>query len=310
MNNVVLLTGANGFVGSNLLKSLSYNYDVVALSRSKPKFKCKWIKFVTLSEINFIEVFKKYKPKFVIHCAAIAHNKGSFLKKNEKYLKNINLEYTRKLIKASLIYKPLKFIFISSIAVFRHKAKVNINEKSELGPTNLYAQFKLQSEKDIQDNFKDSSISWTILRPPLIYGKGAPGNINLLIKLVDLKIFIPLQKEPIYKTLLSMNNLISAVKEILLNQKSNNQVYVICDDKQISLFEFIKLISKIRSKPFLVFSPPQIIYQVLKIIPLLGSKFRSISKEYKLDNTKIKEQLNWTPPFVLKSEIIKAYSRN
>lgn len=310
MNDVVLLTGANGFVGSNLLKSLSYNYDVVAISRSKPKFKCKWVKFVTLSEINFTEVFKNYKPKFVIHCAAIAHNKAPFFKKNEKYLKNINLVYTRELIKASLLYKPLKFIFISSISVFSYKPKMYINEKSELGPTNLYAEFKLQSEKDIQENFNNSSVSWTIIRPPLIYGNGAPGNINLLIKIVDLKMCIPLQKKPIYKSLLSINNLISAIGEILVNEKSNNQVYVISDDKQITLFEFIKLISKIRSKPFLIFFPPKIIYEVLKIIPLLGSKFKTISNEYKLDNTKIKEQLNWTPPFLLKSEIIKAYSRN
>ena len=80
--------------------------------------------------------------------------------------------YTRELIKASLLYKPLKFIFISFISVFSYKPKMYINEKSELGPTNLYAN--LQSEKDIQENFNNSSVSWTIIRPPLIYGNGAP----------------------------------------------------------------------------------------------------------------------------------------
>lgn len=310
MKSVILLTGANGYIGSYLLNNLIGDYKIVAVSRSKPKLSCEWIQFKTLNDINLIETFRIYKPKYVLHCAAIAHKKLPFLKKNVDNLRVINVEYTKKLIEASLIYKPAKFIFISTAGVFSNKFNNIINERSEIEPLNIYSQLKLQSEKNIQDYFQNSSISWTIIRPPMIYGHKAPGNMNLLIKLIDFGIFIPLQRKSIKRNFLSINNLISAIRKIIDTNNSNNQIYIITDDEKITLEKLIKLISKLRNRNYLVFYPPRIFYKILKNIPFLGNKFKIISNEYIFDNSKIKNQLNWKPPFNFKSEFQKAYSKH
>ena len=309
MKEVILLTGANGYIGSNLLKNLIQDYKILAISRSKPKLMCEWIKFKTLQDLNFFEIFRIHKPKYILHCAAIAHNKLPFFKKNRDHLRIINFEYTKKLVEASLIYKPKKFIFISTVNVFSKKFENIINERSELEPLNSYSELKLQSEKNIQDYFENTSISWTIIRPPMIYGYKAPGNMNLLVKLIDFGIFIPLQRKSIKRNFLSINNLISAIRKIIDTKISNNKIYIITDDEKITLEQLITLISKIRNRKYLVFYPPRFLYKILKKIPFFGNKFKIISNESIFDNSKIKNQLNWKPPFDFKSELQKAYSK-
>ena len=46
-------------------------------------------------------------------------------------------------------------------------------------------------KKNIQEEFKNTKTSFTIFRPPILYGINAPGNIRKLIKLVDTKLPLP-----------------------------------------------------------------------------------------------------------------------
>tara|TARA_B100001027_G_scaffold80021_1_gene54725 strand:+ start:1519 stop:2448 length:930 start_codon:yes stop_codon:yes gene_type:complete len=308
MRKVILLTGANGFIGKNVLKSFHKKYEIIAFSRSKPKFDSKWIKFNGLNDSKIQEIFKKYKPHFIINCAAIAHKNLRFFKNNHKLIEEVNLEYINILLDCALKNDlPSKFIFISSIGVYKKQSSLVINENSLLSPNNYYSELKLKGEKIIQKRLKGSKVSWTILRIPMVYGNNAPGNFNLLVNLIDLQVPLILENKKNYRTLLSINNLMSALKRIISVKKSDNQIYLVSDDEKISLRDLIKNIGLVRNKSSLIITVPNYVYSFLKKLPFVGKKFEVVSNEYIIDNSKIKKQLNWYPPYKLNAEIKKVF---
>ena len=309
MKKVLLITGSSGYIGSNLIKYFIDDYKIISLSRYKPSLKCEWVKLSDLQKINFFEIFKLYKPQIIIHCAAIAHKGVPKSKKDISYLSLINIEYTKKLLMASLQFNVKKFIYLSSIGVNKNIEFLPLNEKSRLEPNNLYADSKLTSEKLIQNILNKSQTSWTILRLPMVYGPNSPGNLNLLIKLVDFKIPFPLEQKEKYKSFLSINNLISAMELILRNNKSDNQIYLLSDDDVISIKELIAYLCKIRKKPITYFFVPRFFYKLLELLPFLGKKFSILANSYTVDSSKIKNELHWIPPFQLKKEINRFYKK-
>ena len=309
MRKVLLITGSSGYIGRNLLNFFKEEYKIISLSRQKPTLKCEWVQILDIQKTNFFEIFELYKPEIIIHCAAIAHKGIPKSKKDISYLSLINVEYTKKLLMASLQFKVKKFIFLSSIGVNKNIGFLPLNEKSLLEPNNLYAESKLTSENLIQKILAKSQTSWTILRLPMVYGLHSPGNLNLLIKFIDLKIPFPLEKKEKYRSFLSINNLISAVELILKNNKSDNKIYLLSDEESISLKDLITYLCKIRKKPINYFFVPSFFYKLLMFLPLIGVKFRVMANKYKIDNSKIKKELNWEPPFEFKNEIYNIYRK-
>ena len=102
----VLITGANGFIGRNLIDYLNlFSLQIETLS----------CRSINETEVNrWHEIFKEFKPDIVIHLAAIAHDKSKLYTSSPYRIFEINSVYPLLLSSISLKYKVKKFIFIST----------------------------------------------------------------------------------------------------------------------------------------------------------------------------------------------------
>ncbi|MDC0495990.1 UDP-glucose 4-epimerase GalE [Planktomarina temperata] len=155
----ILVTGGAGYIGSHACKALARaGYTPVTLDN----FSTGWpdaVKFGPLVEADLLDraaldqAFKDYKPKAVMHFAALSQV-GESVTDPGKYWRN-NVGGSLNLIEAAVDAKCKKFIFSSTCATYGEHDGVLITEETPQNPTNAYGASKLAVEQMLK-NFEAS----------------------------------------------------------------------------------------------------------------------------------------------------------
>ena len=199
--------------------------------------------------------------------------------------------------------KCKKFIYLSSAGVHGDYSLSNqmINEDSYLHPNNPYTKMKLESECLIRTKLEKSEVKYTIIRPCLVYGKNIKGNLFLLKKLIDLVFLLPFKFHENKRSFLGIDNLISFIQECLINSAANNQIFLISDKEQISLYALVSLISSAGFRRNFFIRPPNILINILGKIFIFKSYYYKLYSNLRIDSSYAREKLNWEQP---KSQIV------
>lgn len=252
----ILITGSNGYIANNLNKYLtSYGHSVLQVSVREG-----------VSSINCTGY------DTVIHCAAVVHKK----EKNytQEYYDKYNYLLTVDLAKKAKAEGVPYFIFISSMSVYG-MLEGAINKSTKTEPTTKYGKSKLKAENAIL-KLEDGSFKIAIIRPPMVYGRGCPGNYNALKKLSKLCAIFP--KVDNKKSMIYIDNLCEGINSMLLNSTTGT---ILIQDKEYvntsRLFEAILASSgkRVRLSPFLGYIAQKINLKIFKKV------FGSLYYEYK-----------------------------
>ena len=179
----IIITGANGFIGSNLVKYLEKEYELLTVTRNKFKnLQNNYDLTSFLNPKNFEQIYN-FKATHFIHIAAIAHKK---IQKNYFYLNElrlINEILPLKLYKLSEKLNIKRYLFLSTVGVHGYRTLNNqlINELFPYECSNVYSKSKLSAEKSLIKASKGSQTKLVILRPATVYGRDCPGNFNILV---------------------------------------------------------------------------------------------------------------------------------
>jgi len=276
----LIVTGASGFVGKNLLNYLkiSNKFSIQTLD----------LRIDKLSAIN-LDIFS------VIHLAGKAHDlKG--VSNYEDYIA-INFELTRKLYDEFLQSNAKKFIFISSVKACADHVEDILKESDCPDPKTDYGKSKLLAEEYIQSIPLPEGKSYFILRPCMIHGPGNKGNLNLLYKFVALGLPYPLGAFQNKRSFLSIDNLCFVIYELLVRNDIPSGIYNISDDEALSTKDLIKLIASMSNKrPILWKISPVLIRSLAKLgdvlnMPLTTERLNKLTENYIVDNSKIVKAL-------------------
>ena len=272
-----LITGSNGYLGSSFISKYKNKYLFEKFSLLTQK----------LEDINFDNV------DIVLNCAALVHQKVEH--SYEKY-HEINVEYPVKLAKLAKQNGVKQFVFISTIAIYGED-KEKIDENTTYEPITPYGKSKLEAEKELLE-LNDDNFVVSIIRPPMIYGKNAPGNIDSLVKLVKKLPVIPLGKIDNKRSFISIQNLCYIIDEII-TQKQNG-VFLASDDEPLSTSKLIELIAKNLDKRIYLIKIP-FFESLLKL--LKPSFHKRLYGSLEVDNSITKEKLNLVNPYSVEDGI-------
>ncbi|MCG3654149.1 NAD-dependent epimerase/dehydratase family protein [Aliarcobacter butzleri] len=264
--NKLLVTGSNGYVGKNFINKYNNQYLFEKFSLLNQN----------IEDINFNRI------DVLLHCAALVHQKEEH--SYEKYYE-ANVEYPVKLAKLAKQNGVKQFVFISTIAVYGEE-KEKLNENTICNPATFYGKSKLEAEKELL-KLNDDSFTVSIIRPPMIYGKSAPGNIDSLVKLVKKLAIIPLGNIENKRSFISIQNLCHLVDEIITQEKQG--IFLASDDKSLSTSKLIELIAKNLDKKIYLIKIP-FFETLLKI--LKPSFHKRLYGSLEIDNIITKEKLN------------------
>jgi len=179
------------------------------------------------------------------------------------------------------------------------------SELTPAKPTSDYAISKLEAEESLLKTFSGSAMAITIVRPALICGPNAPGNIQRLLKLVSRNLPLPFKSVKNKRALVSLDNVVSFVSECVTNEKAKNQLYLLADQEHPSTGEMIKAFSTgMGMKGRMVYFPKSILKVLLSV---LGKKniYDQLFGDLEVDSKKSREQLQWTPPVTLQETMVK-----
>ena len=195
MKKVYIITGANGFLGNNIIRKLQQNKDneirALVLKNSSieslENLNCKIYYGDVTKKDSLSDVFENINDKqvFVIHCAAVVYIKSKF----NPTIYNINVNGTKNIID-KVLEKNAKLIYISSVhAIYEKPNNELMTEETDFDKNKvkgLYAKTKAETTKYIMDKVKNENLNACIIMPSGIIGPYDFGNSHLtqLIKQV------------------------------------------------------------------------------------------------------------------------------
>lgn len=307
----LLITGVHGFVGANLVKSLSkehtiYGLDIVQSQKNCVKCTYPW------DALDHIGVLPEIDA--VIHLAGKAHdtrNKSAA----EEYFK-VNTRLTQKIFDWYVTFSTAKkFIFFSTAKAAAECVHDILREDVIPTPKGPYGESKIKAENYILDVLEKQGVSRSsmsgikpgtdrpkngkevyILRPCMIHGPGNKGNLNLLYGVVSKGIPWPLGSFKNRRTFSSIANICFAVNELLTKDVPSG-IYNMGDDDALSTNELIDVICSTLGKKTRIWHIPKIVMNCMARIggwlhlPLNPLRLQKLTENYVSSNVKLKKAL-------------------
>ncbi|HVE60623.1 MAG TPA: SDR family oxidoreductase [Chitinophagaceae bacterium] len=225
----ILITGANGFLGSYLCELLTANYKIIATGKGNCRLHYNhanlyYEKLDFTVEGNVKEVLRKHSPEIIIHAGAMSKPDECESNKEQAYLSNV--QSTLFLLKQASLLKSF-FIFLSTDFIF-DGVRGMYKEEDIPGPVNYYGETKLLAENEV----KKYLYQWCIVRTVLVYGHPKSGRDNILTVVAKglekgetLRIFDDQLRTPTY-----VEDLANAIKTII-KRKTTGVFHVSGADK-------------------------------------------------------------------------------
>lgn len=232
----VLVTGATGFIGHSLVPALARQGFMVRAAGRDPS------RIVRGPNIEPVAMPDLAGPadwsaaldgvSQLVHLAGIAHAPGAL--PDEVYTR-INTEAVAEL--ASQAKGRIdRFVLMSSVrAQAGLSSEAAITEADTPAPTEIYGRTKLEAERRLAA----SGVDFTVLRPAVVYGPGVKGNIAALATIAKTPMPLPFGGLANRRSLLSIDNLISAVVHVLRSEATRNETYLVADSTPISVADLV-----------------------------------------------------------------------
>jgi len=291
----ILLTGAYGFVGTNLSNYLKDHHTLWALDVTKQASEAysRYFSWKELDDIIWDDI------DTVIHLAGKAHDTKN--QSEAQVYFDINTELTKKVFDKFLQSRAKQFFFFSSVkAVADTVEGERLTEDTTPKPVGPYGESKIAAEEYIRKHRAqytgEGDRKVYILRPCMIHGPGNKGNLNLLYKVVSKGIPYPLGDFENKRSFLNIGNLAYIIEQFIL-QNPESGIYHLADDDPISTNELIELIaeSKGRKKRILKINR-SFVTTMAKIgtackLPFNLERLQKLTENYVVSNQKMKQAI-------------------
>ncbi len=295
----VLVTGASGFVGGQLVSSLDKKSACLKILGRRDVHNGRYPFFSTrfLKEDSFYDALEGVN--IVIHCAARVHVMNETAANPLEEFRAFNVDATLALARQAAESGVKRFIFLSTIKV---------NGESTTGakpfsafdkpqPVDPYGISKAEAEAGIKSIAEKYGMEFVIIRPPLVYGPGVKANFAALMSLVNRRMPLPLRMiKNNRRSMVSVVNLVDLVVTCIEHPVAKNQVFLVSDGEDVSTSEMVALMAKACGAANLAFPLPPAVFEFLGIALNKSEVVDRLVGSLQLDIRHTKESLSWTPP--------------
>ncbi|MCJ7811770.1 NAD-dependent epimerase/dehydratase family protein [bacterium] len=276
----VLVTGANGFIGSILCKKLIERGDRVRGLVRKT------------SDLTLLEGIPVQKIvgsldlpdslnsavigiELVYHVASAVSDWGSL-----EMFRRVNVEGTRNLLTASTDAGVKRFVYVSSVAIHSFIGAQDMNEDSPQLPTPFpYCQTKRETEALVMDAHRHRQIIATIVRPGDVFGPGDRTSLLKMAKLLETGKMAYIGGGKSLGAFTYVENLADGIILAGILEKAAGQIYIITDGIRLTWREYFEKLTRALDVPELKWSVhPSIAYVLASVLEFVYHLFRIQSR--------------------------------
>lgn len=292
----LLFTGGTGFLGKNVMPYLTKQYKVTTCGITPDDI----LKANLAKDVP--ELPEPYDV--VLHACGKAHVVPKTEAEKQSFY-DVNYQGTVNLCTAlEKVGVPKALIFISTVAVYGCEYGELINEEHPLEGTSPYADSKIKAEKYLTEWCAQNGVNLGILRPSLLAGKNAPGNLGAMVNGIKKGYYMNIDGGKVIKSILMAEDIARLVP--LVAEKGG--VYNVCDTRQPSFGEISLSVAKQLGKGRPLNIPYWMAWCMAKVGDLLGNKapinsykLEKMTKSLTFSNEKARKELGWEPLDVLEN---------
>ena len=296
----VLVTGASGFIGSHLVDHLRVrDLEVLAVAGRGAVPARPGVKVLAGRDLgpdtDWTDALAGVAV--VVHVAGLAHGRNG---DDPVAMHRVNVEGSLRLAAAARDAGVRRLVFLSSIGVHGSLGgPVPITEASPLWLDGPYAESKAEAERRLAELLDGTATELVVVRPPLVYGRNAPGNPARLVRLVRSGLPLPFGAIDNRRSFLSVGNLCAALHACIVDSRAAGETFVVADRETTSTPDLLRSIARRLRRPARLFAFPRGLLRAL-LVPLgRAGDLDRLTADFVVDARHLEERLDFAPPETL-----------
>jgi nucleoside-diphosphate-sugar epimerase len=310
MSQNVLVTGANGFVGKAVTRSLRWRGDVVVGLVRRPADLGEGVRPWIIEQDDFqgIEFAwpQSVRCDSVIHLAARVHVIGDKEADPLAAYRATNVTGTLRVANAARRAGARRFVFVSSIkAVGETSAGRPISSSDTPRPSDPYGISKLEAERALLEFGREFGMEVVIVRPPLVYGPGVRANFLQLMSAIAKGIPLPLGAIAARRSLVFVENLADALVHCATDPRAAGETFHVSDGRDLSVPELVRTLATQLHAPLRLVPVPSGVLRLAGRLTGRSAQVERLIGELVLDSSHICEHLGWYPPHTVEHGLLE-----
>jgi len=304
-----LVTGASGFIGRHFVRAMKQRgRPLIAAVRifdrqlGVPQVQ---VPKCAISAAEWAPLMKNCDT--VVYLLARAHVLGDQSRESIDVYRKINTKIAYACAVAAATHGVRRFVFVSTIGVHGESSGAEpIRATSSLCPISPYAISKVEAEAAVREAAIGSALQWTIVRPPLVHGPDAPGNMGRLLRALDRRLPLPLGfVTENRRSLVGIDNLVDLLLVCLDHPSAANETFLVSDGEDLSTAALLSQLGLAMHRPARLLPVP---VPLLRVVATLMGRAQLASKlldDLRVDIAHTRRTLGWSPPLDLARAIAR-----
>jgi len=309
----ILVTGSTGFLGRRLMSALELRANFLAIGSVRRTSKCLCEGSSVLvgdlnAETDWSDALSAVQV--VLHIAARAHVLKDEVADPLAEYRRVNVAGTLSLAYQAATAGVRRFIFISSIGVNGNTNSRPFKADDQPDPAEPYAQSKWEAEQGLWQVQQETGMEVVVIRPPLVYGRGAPGNFGRLVGWVNRGVPLPLGAIHNKRSLVGIDNLVDLIIRCIEHPAAANQVFLVGDGEDLSTTALLRGVGSAMGKPARLIPVPTRLLQFGAILLGKEALAQRLLGSLRVDISKTCELLEWKPPYTVEEGLKRCFERS
>lgn len=304
-SQIILITGATGFVGQQILRQLPPQTRV--FGRTKPARDCHFFAGELSANTDYRAALSGVDV--VIHCAARAHVMNETATNAAELYKDINTHATLALAQQAADSGVKRFIFISTIKVNGETTLTGqVFRASDIRqPLDHYGESKAKAEIGLFDIARKTGIEVVIIRPPLVYGPDVKANFATMLNLAKMNIPLPFGAIHNKRSMVALDNLVDLIVTCIEHPNAANQIFLVSDDQDVSTTELLELMTRVAGKRPRMLPVPVAWLRLAGKVTGQKTIIDRLCGNLQVDITHTKNTLSWHPPITVEEGVRRCF---